>query len=206
MCAVAANYDDSVLERARHIRMVIMDCDGVLTDGKASLMSYDTGRPPDWLLRIPKWLRRHGMWWRAYDGVAFSVQDGSGIKYLQRSGIKTAILTGRYVGAVVHRARVLGIEDVVLGSKVKLEGYEEICQRNDLEDVEVAYVGDDLPDIPVMRRVGLAVAVANAVPDVIDHAHMVTERRGGDGAVRELAEFLLKVQGKWDAIMARYLE
>ncbi len=192
MCAVAANYDDALLERARRVRMVIMDCDGVLTDGKAIHVST--------LGRLGRLLSI------GCDALAFSVQDGSGIKYLQRSGIRTAILSGRDVGATYHRARVLGIEDVVTGAKVKLEGYEEICRRNELEDIEVAYVGDDLPDIPVMRRVGLAVAVANAVPDVIDHAHMVTQRSGGDGAVRELAEFILKAQGKWDAIMARYLE
>ena len=206
MCAAAADHDDALLQKARRVRMVIMDCDGVLTDGKAIHASHRPTRPTGYLRasRLSRLVSRY--LGQGYEALAFNVQDGSGIKYLQRSGILTAILSGREVLAVHDRADVLGIEDVVTGAKVKLEGYEDICRRNELEDVEVAYVGDDLPDIPVMRRVGLAVAVANAVPDVIAHADMVTQRSGGDGAVRELAEFILKAQGKWDAIMARYLE
>ena len=174
--------DQALLEKARRVRLLIMDVDGVLTDGRAFFGSDD------------------------FEGLSFNVHDGSGVKYLHRSGIRTAILSGRYVEAVRDRAQVLGIEDLVLGAKVKIEGYEEIRQRAGIQDEDVAYVGDDLPDIPVMRRVGLAVAVANAVPEVIEHADMVTEKRGGDGAVREVAEFILRAQGKWDTILQRYLE
>ncbi len=167
-------------ERAARVRMVIMDCDGVLTDGRAV---YGSG---------------------GFEAVAFNVKDGTGIKYLQRAGLKTAILSGRDVEAVRARAAVLGIEEVVQGAKVKVDAYEGILARAGLADEDVAYVGDDLPDLPVMRRAGLAVAVADAVPEVIAQAHLVTERRGGDAAVREVAEFILKAQGKWEQILERY--
>ncbi len=167
-------------ERAARVRMVIMDCDGVLTDGRAF---YGSG---------------------GFEAVAFNVKDGTGIKYLHRAGLRTAILSGRDVEAVRVRAQVLGIEQVELGAKVKVEAYERILARAGLSDEEVAYVGDDLPDLPVMRRVGLAVAVADAVPEVLAAAHLVTERRGGDAAVRETAEFILKAQGKWAEILRRY--
>jgi 3-deoxy-D-manno-octulosonate 8-phosphate phosphatase (KDO 8-P phosphatase) len=160
--------------------MVVMDVDGVLTDGR---ILYDgSGR----------------------QGVLFNVRDGTGIKYLHRAGLKTGLITGRNSDAVRRRAETLGIEEVVQGAKVKMEAYEELRRRAGLADEEMAYVGDDLPDIPVMRRVGLAVAVPNAAPAVIELAHMVTRRAGGEGAARELAEFILKAQGAWDGIMERY--
>lgn len=167
-------------EKAARIRMVVMDCDGVLTDGRAITISSGG------------------------EALAFNVRDGTGIVYLQRAGIRTAILTGRDVEAVRARAQTLGIKDVVQGAKVKLDGYEQIRARAALADEEIAYIADDLPDIPVLRRVGLAVAVADAAPEVIAEADLVTERRGGDGAVRELAEFILKAQAKWAAILERY--
>lgn len=167
-------------ERARNVRMVIMDVDGVLTDGRAFCAGGGV------------------------EGLFFSVHDGTGITYLHRSGIRTALITGREVEAVRERARTLGISEVVQGAKVKLEAYEAVRERSGLRDAEIAYVGDDLPDIPVMRSVGLAVAVPNAAPEVLELAHLVTQRPGGDGAVRELAEFILKVQGKWGKIMERY--
>jgi len=172
---------EDAVEKARGIRMLIMDVDGVLTDGRALY-----GSP-------------------SVEGVFFNVHDGTGIKYLHRCGVRTAIITGRDIQAVRERARVLGIEEVVQGAKVKLEAYEAVLARADLSDAEVAYVGDDLPDIPVMRRAGLAVAVPNAAPEVIEHAHLVTRRAGGEGAVREVAELILKAQGKWQHVLSRYI-
>lgn len=172
---------DTAAQRATRISVLIMDVDGVLTDGTVLYAGSDV------------------------EGVFFNVHDGTGIKYLHRSGIRTAIISGRDVEAVSVRARSLGIEHVVLGAKVKLEAYEGLLPRLGVQDADVAYIGDDLPDIPVMRRVGLAVTVPNAVPEVLDQAHLVTRTPGGSGAVRELAEFLLKAQGKWDAILSRYL-
>jgi len=104
------------------------------------------------------------------------------------------------------RADVLGIELVEQGAKVKIDAYERIIAQAGVTDGEVAYIGDDLPDIPVMRRAGLAVAVTDAAPEVIAAADLVTRRRGGKGAVRELAEFILRAQGKWEKILERYCE
>lgn len=162
--------------------MVIIDVDGVLTDGQVFYGGSSV------------------------QGVFFNVHDGTGIKYLHRSGIGTAIITGRDSEAVRQRARTLGIEEVVQGAKVKMDAYERIRQRAGLEDCQIAYVGDDLPDIPVMRRAGLAVCVADAAPEVVEHADVVTDRRGGQGALREVAELILKAQGKWEEILSRYFE
>jgi len=162
------------------IKMVVFDVDGVLTDGKIVL-------------------DMHGV-----ETKSFNVQDGTGIKYLLRSDIRVGLITGRQSGVVSFRARELGIEDVYQGVKVKLEAYEKLVEKHGLHDEEVCYVGDDLPDIPVMRRVGLPVAVANARLEVKNEAAYVTQAEGGAGAVREVAEEILKGQGKWDTIMSRY--
>jgi len=164
------------------IRLVVFDVDGVLTDGKIALDA-------------------HGV-----ETKAFNVQDGTGIKYLLRSGIKVAFITGRQSGAVALRARELGVEDVYQGAKVKLEAYEKLVEKYGLHDDEICYVGDDLPDLPVMRRVGLAVAVANARLEIKNEAAYVTQAQGGGGAAREVAEKILKGQGKWDAILSRYYQ
>ncbi|MGD2176079.1 MAG: HAD family hydrolase [Candidatus Brocadiaceae bacterium] len=171
---------DNADELARGVRMFIMDVDGVLTDGRILFVGDS-------------------------EGVAFSVHDGTGIKYLQRCGVQTAIITGREVAAVRARARDLGIEHVVLGAKVKMQAYEEIRDRTGHEDEAVAYIGDDLPDIPVMRRVGLALTVPGAPTEVVETAHAVTGTPGGRGAVREAAEFILRSQHKWERILQRYL-
>ena len=168
-------------EKARAITCVIMDCDGVLTDGKA----FYAGNAK---------------------GVFFNVHDGAGIKYLGRVGLKTAIISGRDTEAVSRRAEELGIDEVIQGAKVKIDAYRELKERLDLRDEEACYIADDLTDIPVLRQVGLAVAVPDARPEVREMADMITETAGGEGAVRELAEFILKTQGKWDKIMERYVE
>jgi len=157
-----------------------MDVDGVMTDGRTFCGSG------------------------GLEGLLFHVHDGTGIKYLHRCGIKTAFMSGRSLEAVLHRARTLGVEEVVQGVKVKLDAYEKLRARLGFNDDETCYIGDDLPDLPVMRRVGLAVAVNDARPEVREAAHLVTQAHGGAGAVRELAEFILKVQGKWADVLRRY--
>jgi len=167
-------------EKARRVRMVIMDVDGVMTDGRV-------------------------FYGGDIQGVCFNVHDGTGIKYLHRSGIQTGIITGRSVPAVLARANDLGIEHVVQGAKVKVDAFEQIAGRIGLDDEQVAFVGDDLTDMPVLRRAGFAVTVPNAADEVLAMAHYVTQKRGGEGAIRELAEFILKAQRKWDRILERYL-
>ena len=168
--------------KIRAVKLLIMDVDGVLTDGRSLC---GTG---------------------GFEGVFFNVQDGSGIKWLHRAGIQTALITGRRLDAVTKHAEALSIPHVVQGAKVKLDAYEQVKRQTGLDDEAICYVGDDLPDIPVMKRTGLSVAVRNARPEVLQAADIVTDADGGDGAVRELAESILKAQGEWDKIVARYFQ
>jgi 3-deoxy-D-manno-octulosonate 8-phosphate phosphatase (KDO 8-P phosphatase) len=160
--------------------MMIFDVDGVLTDGR--VIYHDDGS----------------------ETKAFDVQDGHGIKLLQRAGLEVALITGRYCRAVEHRARGLGIQRVYQDAKVKLEVYQRILAETGFTDEEVGYMGDDLIDIPVMRRVGFAVAVPNASSHVLPHAHYVTRASGGWGACREVCELILHTQGLWESVTARY--
>lgn len=163
------------------VTALILDVDGVLTNGGIQYAS---------------------------DGQelkTFHVRDGSGIKYWCRAGHQAALLSGRESSMVALRATELGIETVVMGAKDKLPALEGILKNLQVSVQQCAYVGDDLPDIPVLRAVGLGIAVADAAEEVKETALAVTERPGGAGAVREVVEFLLKAQGRWDGILARYL-
>ena len=159
-------------KRARGVRLAIFDVDGVLTDGTIFM----------------------GPEGEAFK--AFNILDGHGVKMLQAAGIATAILSGRTSKAVALRARELGIADVVQGAADKLAHFERLCRKHKLAPEACAFVGDDLPDLPVMRRCGLAVAVANAVKAVKSQAHYVTRASGGHGAVREVCEMILSAQEK----------
>jgi 3-deoxy-D-manno-octulosonate 8-phosphate phosphatase (KDO 8-P phosphatase) len=167
----------TALARARKVRVLLMDVDGVLTDGHVYLQSF----PGDVALELK----------------AFHSQDGAGLKLARIAGLRTGIITGRESAATTRRAQENRIEFVYQGREEKVAPYEEILRRADVSESEVAFIADDLPDLPVFRRVGLAIAVANAVPEVKRVAHLVTKRKGGDAAVREVIEFILKAQGKW---------
>ena len=167
-------------KKALLIKLVAMDVDGVLTDGK-------TYCQPD-----------------GSHIVAFDVHDGSGIKYLGRAGLQTAFISGRDVRAVRHRAETLGVDEVVQGAKNKLPAYRDVRDAMGRDDEEVCYIGDDLTDLPVLRQVGLSAAVHDARPELRREADLVTDAPGGAGAVRELAEYILKTQGEWVSIMERY--
>jgi 3-deoxy-D-manno-octulosonate 8-phosphate phosphatase (KDO 8-P phosphatase) len=169
-----------VTARAKKIRVLLVDVDGVLTDGHVWLLS-----------------RRDGT---ASEIKGFSAYDGAGLKMARAAGLRTGLITGRESTAVAQRARECEIEFVYQGRATKLGALEEILRTTGADDAEFAYVGDDLPDIPVLRRAGLAVAVANAAPEVKQAAHYVTSRSGGEGAVREVIELILKAQGTWDAV------
>lgn len=168
--------------RAARIRLIAFDIDGVMTDG--GLTYTDDGR----------------------ELKTFNVQDGLGLKLLQRAGIALAIVTGRRSGVVAARARDLGIEHVFQGVENKGETVAALLASLGLGWGECAFMGDDLIDLPVMTRCGLAIAPANARPLVRERAHAVTDAAGGHGAVREAAEFLLSAQGRLDGLVAGYLE
>jgi len=161
------------------VRALVVDVDGVMTDTGLIL-------GPDG------------------EGKVFSSLDGQGIKYFLRAGHQVAILTGRRSRSVELRAAELGIEAVVQDAKVKLVELKKIAERLKVGLEEICYIGDDLADLPCMRAVGLAVAVANAVEPVRRAAACVTRCAGGRGAVREVIEWILKSQGRWAALMKRY--
>jgi len=171
--------------RARRVELILMDVDGVLTDGRILLLPDGRGS--------------------MHEVKAFDVQDGVGITFIHRAGLRSGIITGRTSESVIARAKELKMEIVEQGSWNKLETYRKVRQRVVLDDSQIAFIGDDLQDLPILRRVGFAVGVANAVPEVKQVCHLITERRGGRGAVREALEFILRTQGKWDTIMERYL-
>jgi 3-deoxy-D-manno-octulosonate 8-phosphate phosphatase (KDO 8-P phosphatase) len=170
----------AVAARARKIRLLLLDVDGVMTDGKICLQQF-----PDGSVQEMK---------------QFNSQDGAGLNLAKDAGLRTGVISGRDSAAVNRRAKETRMEFIFQGRAEKIPAYEEILRAAGLEDSAVAYMGDDLPDLPVLRRVGFAVAVANAVPEVKRAAHYVTRRSGGDAAVREVIECILKAQGKWDAV------
>ncbi|MBX7218320.1 MAG: HAD hydrolase family protein [Blastocatellia bacterium] len=164
--------DEMVLERAKRISLLLMDCDGVLTDG--------------WIILLPD----------GQEVKAFNSQDGHGLKMAQRAGLRTGVITGRGSVALDQRAKEVGIEFVFQNAKDKNAVMNELLHSQGIEPDQVAFIGDDLPDLPPMQRVGLAVAVSNAVAELKSIAHYVTEKHGGHGAVREVIELILKAQGK----------
>jgi 3-deoxy-D-manno-octulosonate 8-phosphate phosphatase (KDO 8-P phosphatase) len=168
----------AILARAKKIRVLLMDVDGVLTDGRVWLLS-----------------RRDGT---ASEIKGFSAYDGAGLKLARAAGLRTGWITGRESSAVSQRARECEVEFVYQHRATKLGALEEILTATSASLSEVAYVGDDLPDLPILERVGLAVAVANAVPELKRAAHYVTARSGGEGAVREVIELIVKAQGNWE--------
>ena len=173
--------ESEILEKAKSIKLVIFDVDGVLTDG--SLFFGDDGQ----------------------EYKAFNSQDGHGMKMLQESGVRVAIITGRTSEVVKHRMDNLKIDLVYQGQLDKLPAYRQILDDLQLQSHEVAYVGDDVVDLPVMIRVGLAITVANAHELARQHAHWVTPRSGGNGAARDVCELIMKAQGAYEPRMAGYL-
>jgi 3-deoxy-D-manno-octulosonate 8-phosphate phosphatase (KDO 8-P phosphatase) len=170
----------TLLERARKTRLLMMDVDGVLTDGRIIQDS------------------------QGHELKVFDVKDGHGIVMAHRAMLRTALISGRASETIAQRAGELGIKLVFQKVWNKLEVYEKILVDAALTHDQVAYIGDDLIDIPLLRRVGLAVAVADAVDEVKAAAHVVTQRPGGQGAVREVIELILKAQGHWDSLIERY--
>lgn len=170
----------SVQEKLKKIKMLMLDIDGVMTDGR--IIMDDEGR----------------------ELKNFNVRDGHGLKVMQRYGIKVAIITGRQSNLVKHRAKDLDITDVYQKVFNKKEVFEKILKKHKLSPEETAFIGDDIVDIPVLKRVGFSVAVADAVDVVKKQVDYITSHEGGKGAVREVCEMILKAQEKWPEIAARY--
>lgn len=169
-----------IIERASRVRLLFMDCDGVLTSGTISLDA------------------------RGEEIKHFHVHDGQGFSLARAAGLQTAIITGRSSSALAHRARENGCDFLIQCSQDKLADFLRILNETGLTPEEAAYIGDDLPDLPPMRRSGLAIAVANAVEEVKKRAHLITKKSGGCGAVRESIELILKARSLWEAALARY--
>jgi 3-deoxy-D-manno-octulosonate 8-phosphate phosphatase (KDO 8-P phosphatase) len=169
------------VQRARRIKLVLFDVDGVLTDGKIILHADGS------------------------ESKQFDIRDGTGIVWARRAGLTVGFLSARTSSATAQRAAQLGVTLVHQGVASKLETYEHLVDELLLEDDQIAYMGDDLLDAPVLARVGLAAAPADAVEAVRDRVHWVSRADGGHGAARELVEVILRAQGKWDALVAEYL-
>ena len=172
----------SIERRASRIKLLLMDCDGVLTDGRL-------------------WLTNDGD-----EQKSFNSKDGLGLSLLHRAGLRSGIITGRSSNAVARRALELDVEFVCQGDPDKIAAFERLLREAGVEENEVAFVGDDLVDIPIMNRAELAVAVADAVEEVRSVAHYVTRAKGGRGAVREVIEIILKSQGRWHDLVEDYLK
>ncbi|RUR42550.1 KdsC family phosphatase [Vreelandella populi] len=171
----------ALLDRIRHVRLLALDVDGVLTDGRLYFQA---------------------------DGIeikAFHTQDGHGLKLLKRVGIHVALITGRDSPMVSQRAASLGIPHVYQGCEDKLATLKTLCQHLNLDLSQVAYCGDDLPDLAPIKRAGVGITVPNAPDYMLTHADWITDRLGGHGAVREICDTLLEAQGHWGSVLDTYL-
>lgn len=173
--------EPDILARAANIRLLLLDVDGVLTDGQL-------------------YFTEHGESMKA-----FNTLDGQGIKLLQEQGLEVGIISGRKSPALSHRAQALGISLVAQGREDKFTALTELLAERPLALEQIAYIGDDLPDLLVMRHTGLAFAVPHAHAEIHGLAHGCSKRAGGHGAVRDICDFLLKAQGRYQAAIARFL-
>jgi 3-deoxy-D-manno-octulosonate 8-phosphate phosphatase (KDO 8-P phosphatase) len=167
-------------DKLKNIRLLLLDVDGVMTDGG---IIYDAN---------------------GLETKRFNVKDGHGIKMLQRYGVEVGIITGRNSIVVDNRAKELGISLVYQGSLKKIESYEDIKLKTGITDEQIAFMGDDVIDVPVLRKVGFSATPLDALPEVLAVVDYVATRNGGCGAVREVCDHILKARGAWDEIAAKY--
>jgi 3-deoxy-D-manno-octulosonate 8-phosphate phosphatase (KDO 8-P phosphatase) len=170
-----------VKKRAAKIQILLMDVDGTMTDGGVALLSQADGT--------------------ALEIKTFDAHDGQGLSLAHTAGLRTGCITGRESPALLRRANEMKMEFIYMKQPVKIPAYEEILRKTGVAEHAVAYVGDDLPDLPIMRRVGLAVAVGDATPEVKKAAHYTTKALAGRGAVREAIEVILKSKGIWEEMI-----
>ncbi len=189
--ALTSVASPDVLERARKIKLFLMDVDGTLTDGGVCLISSTSADGLDNA--------------RVSEMKVFSAHDGQGLSLAHTMGIQTGFITGRSSPAVARRAEELKVAFVYLGQAKKTEAFEECVQRAGVTEDQVAYLGDDLPDIPLAQRAGLGVCVADGAPELKAVCHFTTRSPGGHGAAREVVELILKAQGRWEEAVPRAL-
>jgi 3-deoxy-D-manno-octulosonate 8-phosphate phosphatase (KDO 8-P phosphatase) len=168
-------------KRAAQIKLLLMDVDGTMTDGGVTLLSQPDGT--------------------ALEIKTFDAHDGQGLTLAHTAGLRTGCITGRESAALLRRAHEMKMEFIYMKQPVKMPAYEEILRKAGVPESAVAYIGDDLPDIPLMQRAGLAVAVGDAVPEVKKAAHYTTRSVAGHGAIREAVELVLKSKGVWKAMI-----
>lgn len=168
-------------KRASRIQVILMDVDGTMTDGSVTLLSQNDGT--------------------ALEIKTFDAHDGQGLTLAHTAGLRTGCITGRESSALLRRAHEMKMEFIYMKQPLKMPAYEEILQKADVSDSAVAFIGDDLPDIPLLRRAGLAVAVGDAVPEVKKVAHYTTKAVAGHGAVREAVELVLRSKGIWEQMI-----
>jgi 3-deoxy-D-manno-octulosonate 8-phosphate phosphatase (KDO 8-P phosphatase) len=170
-----------IIEKAKNIRLVIFDVDGILSTGA---LTYGVN---------------------GNETKTFHVHDGVGIRMLLQAGIEVGIITARNSPAVTKRMEDLEVHNVYQGNADKVPAYEDLKNKLGLKDNQIAYIGDDLPDLPLLRRVGLSITVPNAPKIILQHVHHVTKKKGGRGAAREVSELILKAQQKYDGLIEAFL-
>ncbi len=173
-----ARIPAALKRRASQIRVLLMDVDGTMTDGSVTLLSQPDGT--------------------ALEIKTFDAHDGQGLTLAHTAGLRTGCITGRESSALLRRATEMKMEFIYMKQAVKMPAYEDVLKKTAASDHEVAYVGDDLPDLPLLRRAGLAIAVGNAVPEVKSVAHYTTKAVAGRGAIREAVELILHSKGIWE--------
>lgn len=178
------SFSPELLARASKIKLLLMDCDGVLTDGRIYFLEGRNG----------------GL----FETKTFNSKDGIALHWAYQAGIETGIISGRKSPVVEERARSAHMRYLFQGNTTKLPLFEEVLQDSGLSPEQIGYIGDDLTDVPLMRRCGLAAAPADSAPETLEAAHFVAQARGGEGAVRAVIELLLVAQGRWAEVLAQY--
>ena len=182
MVDTLSKYPQEIIDKAKKVKLLLLDVDGVLSDGRMIYGSYGD------------------------DIKNYNVNDGLGIMMVRRVGIKCAILTAKASKMVMRRARDLKIDKVFKDYHYKSEAWDKIQKFFKVDPQEICYIGDDVLDIPILRRVGFSVCPLNAIDEAKEHAQLITEKNGGHGAVREICDLILKAQDKWDEATKRYYE
>jgi 3-deoxy-D-manno-octulosonate 8-phosphate phosphatase (KDO 8-P phosphatase) len=209
---IAAMAKSSAVSRARKIKLIIFDVDGVLTDGKIWIFPAPGGALPGANPSVLEKSAQHGGQGgfglhsaSLIEAKGFHAHDGTAISFARLAGIKTGIITKRISETVALRARDLKIDHVHQGIQDKATVFAQILAKDGITSAEAAFVGDDVIDLPAMRKCGLAIAVKNARPEVKAESHWVTPHAGGDGAARDAVEYILKAQGKWKQAVEEYI-